>query len=62
MIVTPHTAAFTLESMNKMSKGCVDQIIEYAEGRLPRHTVNREAFNSYGARLSGGCMENACSG
>ncbi|MDR3567407.1 MAG: phosphoglycerate dehydrogenase [Syntrophobacteraceae bacterium] len=60
VIVTPHTAAFTLESMNKMSKGCVDQIIEYASGQLPRHTVNREAFYPYGTGLLGGAAGIAC--
>ena len=60
VILSPHTAAFTLESMDKMSKGCVDQIIEYAEGGLPRHAVNREAFHPYGTGLAGVCMESAC--
>ena len=60
VIVTPHTAAFTLESMNKMSKGCVDQIIEYAAGNMPRHAVNREAFFPYGTAITGSGAGIAC--
>jgi D-3-phosphoglycerate dehydrogenase len=60
LLVTPHTAAFTLESMDKMSKGCVEQIIEYAAGRMPRHAVNREAFHPYGAGWAGGLAANEC--
>ena len=61
LIVTPHTAAFTLESMNKMSKGCVDQLIEYAAGQLPRHTVNREVFQPFRAAPAGGSRESGSS-
>lgn len=57
IVVTPHTAAFTLESMNKMSKRCVDQIIEYAAGQMPRHTVNREVFQPHGYNLEEVFME-----
>lgn len=60
VIVTPHTAAFTFESMNKMSRGCVDQIIEYAQGLMPRHAVNREAFHPHGTPPPAPGMQIAC--
>jgi D-3-phosphoglycerate dehydrogenase len=44
VVLTPHTAAFTYEGMNNMSVFIVEQIIEFASGRRPRHTVNTEVF------------------
>lgn len=46
VVLTPHTAAFTFEGMNNMSVFIVEQIIELAAGRRPRHTVNPEVFRS----------------
>jgi D-3-phosphoglycerate dehydrogenase len=57
IVVTPHTAAFTIESMNKMSKGCVDQIIEYATGKMPQFAVNREVFRPPVMDFGPTCME-----
>ncbi len=46
VVLTPHTAAFTYEGMHNMSVFIVEQIIELAGGRRPRHTVNPEVFRS----------------
>ncbi len=46
VVLTPHTAAFTYEGMNNMSTGIVEQILAFARGERPRHTVNPEVFAS----------------
>jgi D-3-phosphoglycerate dehydrogenase len=45
VVLTPHTAAFTLEGMNNMSVGVVDQLIEYQKGNRPEFIVNGEVFD-----------------
>jgi D-3-phosphoglycerate dehydrogenase len=42
-VLTPHTAAFTHDALNNMNTGCVDQLIAYLGGEMPRYTVNPEA-------------------
>ncbi len=44
VVLTPHTAAFTYEGLNNMSTGIVEQILAFARGERPRHTVNPEVF------------------
>ena len=44
VVLTPHTAAFTHEAMNKMSMGVVEQLIDFYHGKKPVHLVNPEVF------------------
>lgn len=44
VVLTPHTAAFTHEAMNKMNHVIVDQIIDWAAGRKPAHCVNARVW------------------
>jgi D-3-phosphoglycerate dehydrogenase len=46
VVLTPHTAAFTLEGMNNMSVGVVEQLIAYYSGDKPAHIVNPEAWDA----------------
>ena len=46
VVLTPHTAAFTFEGMNNMSVGVVEQLIEYARGNKPIHSVNPEVWDA----------------
>lgn len=46
VVVTPHTAAFTLDAMNNMNVGVVDQLVQLVEGNRPRHSVNPDVFDS----------------
>jgi D-3-phosphoglycerate dehydrogenase len=45
VVMTPHIAAFTHDTMNKMCTGIADQLIEYAKGHKPAHIVNPEVFD-----------------
>jgi len=44
VVLTPHTAAFTHEAMNKMNHVLVDQIIAWAQGQKPAHSVNPQVW------------------
>ena len=44
VVLTPHTAAFTHEAVNKMSMGVVEQLIDFYHGKKPVHLVNPEVF------------------
>jgi len=44
VVLTPHTAAFTQDALKNMSVGIAAQIIDYARGTRPRHTVNKEVW------------------
>jgi D-3-phosphoglycerate dehydrogenase len=44
VVLTPHTAAFTYEGMNNMSVRIVEQVIDFCNGKQPKHTVNPEVF------------------
>ena len=46
VVLSPHTAAFTHEAMDNMSKGIVDQLIDYYQGKQPAHLVNPEIYKS----------------
>jgi D-3-phosphoglycerate dehydrogenase len=46
VVLTPHTAAFTLDVMNKMSMGVVEQLIEYYNGTLPKNAVNPGVYDN----------------
>ena len=49
LVLTPHTAAFTHEAMNKMSMGVVDQLIDFYHGKKPLHLVNPQVFKATSA-------------
>lgn len=44
VVLTPHTAAFTMEAMNNMNVGVVEQLIDYLEGKRPEHLVNADIY------------------
>jgi phosphoglycerate dehydrogenase-like enzyme len=44
VVLTPHTAAFTHEAMNKMNHAIVDQILAWARGEKPTHSVNAQIW------------------
>lgn len=46
VVLTPHTAAFTLDVMNKMSMGVVEQLIEYYNGTIPKNAVNPGVYDN----------------
>ena len=43
VLLSPHLAGITQESMRRMSELAAGQVLEMLEGRLPRHFVNPEA-------------------
>ena len=43
VLLSPHLAGITQESMRRMSELAAAQVLEMLEGRLPRHFVNPEA-------------------
>ena len=47
VVLTPHTAAFSHEAMNKMSMGVVEQLIDFYHGNKPVHLINPEVFKGY---------------
>ncbi len=46
VVLTPHTAAFTKDALNNMSRSIADQILAYAEGTRPVHTVNAAVWEN----------------
>lgn len=54
VLLSPHLAGLTRESMRRMSEVAVAQVLEMIEGQLPRHLVNvdmREAIRARWATL-----------
>jgi D-3-phosphoglycerate dehydrogenase len=45
VLLTPHTAAFTVEGLHNMSVGVAQQLIAYYEGNKPQFIVNPEAWD-----------------
>jgi len=43
VLLSPHLAGITQESMRSMSEGVASQLLEMLDGRLPRHFINPEA-------------------
>lgn len=52
VLLSPHLAGITRESMRRMSEGVASQLLEMLDGRLPRHFVNRQAQEAILARWS----------
>lgn len=52
VLLTPHLAGITEESMARMSAGVADQLLQMLQGQLPRHLVNPEARDAILARWS----------
>lgn len=52
VLLSPHLAGITQESMRRMSDGVASQLLEMQDGRLPRHFVNPEAQEAILARWS----------
>ncbi|MDQ0588302.1 NAD(P)-dependent oxidoreductase [Variovorax paradoxus] len=52
VLLSPHLAGITPESMRRMSEGAVAQVLEMLQGKLPRHFVNPEAQEAILARWS----------
>ncbi len=52
VLLTPHLAGLTAESMARMSRGVADQLLQMLQGQLPRHLVNPEAREAILARWS----------
>lgn len=50
LIMTPHTAAMTADSMRIMGMESASQIIEVLQGNYPAHWVNRKAEESIASR------------
>jgi phosphoglycerate dehydrogenase-like enzyme len=44
VVATPHTAAFTIEGLQAMSRGIVEQILQVLRGERPTFLVNAEAW------------------
>ncbi|MDP3612999.1 MAG: NAD(P)-dependent oxidoreductase, partial [Rubrivivax sp.] len=52
VLLSPHLAGITQESMRRMSEGVASQLLEMQDGHLPRHFVNPEAQEAILARWS----------
>lgn len=52
VLLSPHMAGITPESMQRMSEGAVAQVLEMLQGKLPRHFINPEAQEAIFARWS----------
>lgn len=52
VLLSPHLAGLTDESMARMSRGVADQLLQMLDGQLPRHLVNPEARDTILARWS----------
>ena len=52
VLLSPHLAGITRESMRRMSESAASQVLEMLEGRLPRHFINPEAREQILARWS----------
>ena len=52
VLLSPHLAGITRESMRRMSQSAASQVLEMLEGRLPRHFVNPDAREKILARWS----------
>ena len=52
VLLSPHLAGITQESMRRMSEGVASQLLEMQSGRLPCHFVNPEAQQTILARWS----------
>jgi D-3-phosphoglycerate dehydrogenase len=50
VLLSPHSAGITQESMQAMSRGAVDQVLEILDGHLPSHLVNRDQATRIQAR------------
>lgn len=44
VLLTPHAAGLTTQSMRRMSLGAAEAVLSLLAGRLPRHLVNAEAL------------------
>lgn len=45
VVLSPHTASFTYDSIHEMNSAATDQLIEFYNGIQPRYTVNKEAYD-----------------
>lgn len=52
VLVSPHTAGVTRESLRQMSLSAAEQWIELLNGRAPPRVVNPEAWPAFGRRFS----------
>lgn len=52
VLLTPHLAGITEESMARMSRGVADQLLQMLHGELPQHLVNTDARDAILARWS----------
>jgi len=53
LLLTPHVAGITKESMRGLAGQAVEQVVEMLQGRLPRHLANPEAREAILARWAG---------
>ena len=51
VIVTPHTAGVTAESLHNLAKSAATQWIEIFAGRVPPRLVNPESWPRYASRF-----------
>lgn len=43
VIMTPHTAAYTMECLEQMGQKCVDDVVSMAQGKLPGRSVQAQS-------------------
>jgi len=53
VILTPHLAGITIESMLRMGQGVVDEIARIMSGELPKNFINPECLPRYKDRFGG---------
>jgi D-3-phosphoglycerate dehydrogenase len=53
VLLSPHAAGLTVESMRRMSEGAADAVLCLLEGRRPTHCVNASALPPYAKEIPG---------
>lgn len=46
VLLSPHVGAFTVDAVEKMAKGVVDQVFEYLDGKTPKNLRNPDYANN----------------
>lgn len=53
VLATPHVAALTRESMQRMSQGTAEQLLQLMKGQRPAHLVNPQVWDAWPYRARG---------
>jgi len=45
VVVTPHVAAYTKDTLNRMDRSCVEAVLAVIAGKRPAHVANPEVYD-----------------